>query len=294
MPTIFDKYEIHFDGNNVYCDYPVVIGVNGNNSTKLIFDAECGLEYFALNLNTGGSIMYTPINDVVTLTLSPGFAGQEYDCLAMLEAGNYHLKISVVETPYFHDEHTEEQADDNTAKLEKAKAGLLATSYVYELDESTPPYTKTIDGSAPYYFEITNPDDLKRCGIVGDRTVSNSGAMRIHLTNLPTKPTSQQMNLVIRFDNGNDAVYIAEYVFDNVDSGDVVDIVIDKLNGFIQAYHIAAVQTRYQRIDVHTFVPHQWHNVDKIQIDLADEYTGMNIDITHWEYRTQTHPELLW
>lgn len=126
MATIFDKYEIHFDGNNVYCDYPIIIGVNGSNTTKLIFDAEAGLESFALDLNNGGSIIYTPINDLVTLTLSPEFAGQEYDCLAMLEAGNYHLKISVVETPYFHDEHTEEQADDNTEEIVKLNATVRA------------------------------------------------------------------------------------------------------------------------------------------------------------------------
>lgn len=294
MPTIFDKYEIHFDGNNLWCDYPIIIGVNGPNATKLIFDAEAGIESFMLNTRTGGALAYEPVNDVVTVNPPASYAGEDYDCLVMLGAGNYHLKISVVETPYFHDEHTEEQADDNTAKLEKVKTALLATSYVYELDESTMPYTKTIDGSAPFYFEITDPTDLKLCGIDAGSIISNSGAMRIRLTNLPAKPTSQQMDMVIRFDMGDDAVYIAEYVFDNVDEGDVVDIVIDKLNGFIQAYHIAAVQTRYQRIDVHTFVPHHWHNVDKITIDLRDEYAGMNIAITHWEYRTQVHPEILW
>ena len=94
MPTIFDKYEIHFDGNNVYCDYPVIIGVNGTNTTKLIFDADAGIEHFVLKTSAGGELSYAPVNDIVTLTLSASYAGEDYDCLVMLEAGNYHLQVS--------------------------------------------------------------------------------------------------------------------------------------------------------------------------------------------------------
>lgn len=126
MPTIFDKYEIHFDGNNVYCNYPVVIGVNGNNSTKLIFDADAGIEHFVLKTSAGGELSYAPVNDIVTLNLSASYAGEDYDCLVMLEAGDYHLRVSVVETPYFHDEHTEEQADDNTEEIVKLNAAVRA------------------------------------------------------------------------------------------------------------------------------------------------------------------------
>lgn len=117
MPTIFDKYEIHFDGNNLYCDYPIIIGVNGTNTTKLVFDVEAGIEGFMLNTRTGGALAYEPVNDVVTLNPPPSYAGEDYDCLVMLEAGNYHLQVSIVETPYFHDEDTEEQADDNTKTI---------------------------------------------------------------------------------------------------------------------------------------------------------------------------------
>lgn len=126
MPTIFDKYEIHFDGNNVYCDYPVIIGVNGTNTTKLIFDADAGIEHFVLKTSAGGELSYAPVNDIVTLTLSASYAGEDYDCLVMLEAGDYHLRVSVVETPYFHDEHTEEQADDNTEEIVKLNAAVKA------------------------------------------------------------------------------------------------------------------------------------------------------------------------
>lgn len=98
MPTIFDKYEIHFDGNNVYCDYPVIIGVNGTNTTKLIFDADAGIEHFVLKTSAGGELSYAPVNDIVTLNLSASYAGEDYDCLVMLEAGDYHLRVSVVET----------------------------------------------------------------------------------------------------------------------------------------------------------------------------------------------------
>lgn len=111
MPTIFDKYEIHFDGNNLWCDYPIIIGVNGTNTTKLIFDAEAGIESFMLNTRTGGALAYEPVNNVVTLNPPASYAGEDYDCLVMLGAGNYHLQVSIVETPYFHDEDTEEQAD---------------------------------------------------------------------------------------------------------------------------------------------------------------------------------------
>lgn len=117
MPTIFDKYEIHFDGNNLWCDYPIIIGVNGTNTTKLIFDAEAGIESFMLNTRTGGALAYEPVNDVVTLNPPPSYVGEDYDCLVMLEAGNYHLQVSIVETPYFHDEDTEEQADGNTKTI---------------------------------------------------------------------------------------------------------------------------------------------------------------------------------
>lgn len=118
MPTIFDKYEIHFDGNNLYCDYPIIIGVNGTNTTKLVFDVEAGIEGFMLNTRTGGALAYEPVNDVVTLNPPPSYVGEDYDCLVMLEAGNYHLQVSIVETPYFHDEDTEEQADGNTKTIE--------------------------------------------------------------------------------------------------------------------------------------------------------------------------------
>lgn len=117
MPTIFDKYEIHFDGNNLWCDYPIIIGVNGTNTTKLIFDAEAGIESFMLNTRTGGALAYEPVNNVVTLNPPASYAGEDYDCLVMLGAGNYHLQVSIVETPYFHDEDTEEQADDNTKTI---------------------------------------------------------------------------------------------------------------------------------------------------------------------------------
>lgn len=126
MPTIFDKYEIHFDGNNVYCDYPVIIGVNGTNTTKLIFDADAGIEHFVLKTSAGGELSYAPVNDIVTLTLSASYAGEDYDCLVMLGAGNYHLQVSIVETPYFHDEDTEEQADDNTEEIVKLNAAVKA------------------------------------------------------------------------------------------------------------------------------------------------------------------------
>lgn len=122
MPTIFDKYEIHFDGNNLWCDYPIIIGVNGTNTTKLIFDAEAGIESFMLNTRTGGALAYEPVNDVVTVNPPASYAGEDYDCLVMLEAGNYHLQVSIVETPYFHDEDTEEQADDNTEEIVKLNA----------------------------------------------------------------------------------------------------------------------------------------------------------------------------
>lgn len=122
MPTIFDKYEIHFDGNNLYCDYPIIIGVNGTNTTKLVFDVEAGIEGFMLNTRTGGALAYEPVNDVVTLNPPPSYVGEDYDCLVMLEAGNYHLQVSIVETPYFHDEDTEEQADDNTQEITQLKA----------------------------------------------------------------------------------------------------------------------------------------------------------------------------
>lgn len=118
MPTIFDKYEIHFDGNNLWCDYPIIIGVNGTNTTKLIFDAEAGIESFMLNTRTGGALAYEPVNNVVTLNPPASYAGEDYDCLVMLGAGNYHLQVSIVETPYFHDKDTEEQADGNTKTIE--------------------------------------------------------------------------------------------------------------------------------------------------------------------------------
>lgn len=122
MPTIFDKYEIHFDGNNLWCDYPIIIGVNGTNTTKLIFDAEAGIESFMLNTRTGGALAYEPVNNVVTLNPPASYAGEDYDCLVMLGACNYHLQVSIVETPYFHDEDTEEQADDNTQEINQLKA----------------------------------------------------------------------------------------------------------------------------------------------------------------------------
>lgn len=126
MPTIFDKYEIHFDGNNLWCDYPIIIGVNGPNATKLIFDAEAGIESFMLNTRTGGALAYEPVNDVVTLNPPASYAGEDYDCLVMLGAGNYHLQVSIVDTPYFHDEDTEEQADDNTEEIGKLNATVNA------------------------------------------------------------------------------------------------------------------------------------------------------------------------
>lgn len=126
MPTIFDKYEIHFDGNNLWCDYPIIIGVNGTNTTKLIFDAEAGIESFMLNTRTGGALAYEPVNNVVTLNPPASYAGEDYDCLVMLGAGNYHLQVSIVETPYFHDEDTEEQADDNTEEIVKLNAAVKA------------------------------------------------------------------------------------------------------------------------------------------------------------------------
>lgn len=126
MPTIFDKYEIHFDGNNLWCDYPIIIGVNGTNTTKLIFDAEAGIESFMLNTRTGGALAYEPVNNVVTLNPPASYAGEDYDCLVMLGSGNYHLQVSIVETPYFHDEDTEEQADDNTEEIVKLNAAVKA------------------------------------------------------------------------------------------------------------------------------------------------------------------------
>lgn len=117
MPTIFDKYEIHFDGNNLYCDYPIIIGVNGTNTTKLVFDVEAGIEGFMLNTRTGGALAYEPVNDVVTLNPPPSYVGEDYDCLVMLEAGNYHLQVSIVETPYFHDEDTEGKATTAEADI---------------------------------------------------------------------------------------------------------------------------------------------------------------------------------
>lgn len=126
MPTIFDKYEIHFDGNNLWCDYPIIIGVNGTNTTKLIFDVEAGIESFMLNTRTGGALAYEPVNNVVTLNPPASYAGEDYDCLVMLGAGNYHLQVSIVETPYFHDEDTEEQADDNTEEIVKLNAAVKA------------------------------------------------------------------------------------------------------------------------------------------------------------------------
>lgn len=126
MPTIFDKYEIHFDGNNLWCDYPIIIGVNGTNTTKLIFDAEAGIESFMLNTRTGGALAYEPVNDVVTVNPPASYAGEDYDCLVMLGAGNYHLQVSIVETPYFHDEDTEEQAQANAGEITTIKGQVAA------------------------------------------------------------------------------------------------------------------------------------------------------------------------
>lgn len=136
MPTIYDSYRIEWDGNSLYCENDVIIGYNASNKTRLEFvntSSRTDVRFTSIEFRTPLSRIGFDLPDdgKIELSLNPMLYGEDSDLAVFWEAddgksGVAHMSVMIVESEYYHDEETEQQADDNTQEINLLKARVSA------------------------------------------------------------------------------------------------------------------------------------------------------------------------
>lgn len=132
MPTIYDSYRIEWDGNSLSCENDVIIGYNTSNKTRLEFvntSSRTDVRFTSIEFRTPLSRIGFDLPDdgKIELSLNPVLYGADSDLALFWEAddgktGAAHMRVMIVESEYYHDEETEQQADDNTQGINLLKA----------------------------------------------------------------------------------------------------------------------------------------------------------------------------
>lgn len=132
MPTIYDFYRIEWDGNSLSCENDVIIGYNASNKTRLEFvntSLRTDVHFTSIEFRTPLSRIGFDLPDdgKIELSLNPLLYGEDSDLALFWEAddgkaGAAHMRVMIVESEYYHDEETEQQADDNTQEINLLKA----------------------------------------------------------------------------------------------------------------------------------------------------------------------------
>lgn len=161
MPTIYDRYTIKWDGNSLSCDNAVILGYNGKNTTILTFENTSPYEDVRfINVEfygKGHTIVRGFENNAIETSLSPERYG--HDAIMSLywerDSGDHgvsRMGVIIERSEYFHDEETEQQADDNTQEINLLKARVasledqlsniygqpeFSSSYQYDIGVST-------------------------------------------------------------------------------------------------------------------------------------------------------------
>ena len=136
MPTIYDFYRIEWDGNSLSCENDVIIGYNASNKTRLEFvntSPRTNVRFTSIEFRTPLSRIGFDLPDdgKIELSLNPFLYGEDSDLALFWEddggkAGASHMRVTIVESEYYHDEETEAQADDNTQEINQLKARVSA------------------------------------------------------------------------------------------------------------------------------------------------------------------------
>lgn len=132
MPTIYDFYRIEWDGNSLSCENDVIIGYNASNKTRLEFvntSSRADVRFTSIEFRTPLSRIGfdLPGDGKIELSLNPLLYGEDSDLALFWEGddgktGAAHMRVMIVESEYYHDEETEQQADDNTQEITRIKA----------------------------------------------------------------------------------------------------------------------------------------------------------------------------
>lgn len=132
MPTIYDSYRIEWDGNSLSCENDVIIGYNASNKTRLEFvntSSRTDVRFTSIEFRTPLSRIGFDLPDdgKIELSLNPVLYGADSDLALFWESddgktGTAHMRVMIVESEYYHDEETEQQADDNTQEIKLLKA----------------------------------------------------------------------------------------------------------------------------------------------------------------------------
>ena len=132
MPTIYDFYRIEWDGNSLSCENDVIIGYNASNKTRLEFvntSPRTDVHFTSIEFRTPFSRIgfVLPDDGKIELSLNPLLYGEDSDLALFWVAddgkeGAAHMRVMITESDYYHDEETEQQADDNTQEINQLKA----------------------------------------------------------------------------------------------------------------------------------------------------------------------------
>lgn len=136
MPTIYDFYRIEWDGNSLSCENDVIIGYNASNKTRLEFvntSSRADVRFTSIEFRTPLSRIGfdLPGDGKIELSLNPLLYGEDSDLALFWEGddgktGAAHMRVMIVESEYYHDEETEQQADDNTQEINQLKPRVSA------------------------------------------------------------------------------------------------------------------------------------------------------------------------
>ena len=147
MPTIYDSYRIEWDGNSLYCENDVIIGYNASNKTRLEFintSLRTDVRFTSIEFRTPLSRIGFDLPDdgKIELSLNPTLYGEDSDLAVFWEAddgksGVAHMSVMIVESEYYHDEETEQQADDNTQEINLLKARVSALESLLSSEAGT-------------------------------------------------------------------------------------------------------------------------------------------------------------
>lgn len=132
MPTIYDFYRIEWDGNSLSCENDVIIGYNASNKTRLEFvntSPRTDVHFTSIEFRTPFSRIGFDLPDdgKIELSLNPLLYGVDSDLAVFWvsddgKSGVAHMSVMIVESVFYHDEETEQQADDNTQEINLLKA----------------------------------------------------------------------------------------------------------------------------------------------------------------------------
>ena len=132
MPTIYDFYRIEWDGNSLSCENDVIIGYNASNKTRLEFvntSPRTDVHFTSIEFRTTFSRIGFDLPDdgKIELSLNPLLYGVDSDLAVFWvsddgKSGVAHISVMIVESEFYHDEETEQQADDNTQEINLLKA----------------------------------------------------------------------------------------------------------------------------------------------------------------------------